>query len=123
MPFLDRVLKVRRMFRVSYRTVLCRLSEMKELDDNVWRKFQIEYNSRYRKTLKKADEPQPASADKFMSSYPEAYRVNEPDRLSESDFIPDRLARLVRQALEDGIISLTQLPHSGTRFHLICRRA
>jgi len=56
-------------------------------------------------TLKKADEPQPASTDKFMASYSEASPAYEPEKLSETDFIPNRLARLVRQALEDEIIS------------------
>ncbi|MEA4882999.1 MAG: helix-turn-helix domain-containing protein [Clostridia bacterium] len=108
LPFVDRVLKVKRMFRVSYKTVLYRLSETHRLDDNLWGKFQGEYRRRYGKTLKMADEPQPASADDFMASYPEAYRAVEPCELSEADFVPDRLARLVRQALEGGHISLSR---------------
>jgi len=108
LPFLDRVLKVKRMFRVSYQTVLCRLAETMNPADNVWRKFQVEYKKRYGKTLKRADEPQPASTDKFMASYSESYRAHEPERLSETDFIPDKLARLVRQALEDEVISLSR---------------
>lgn len=105
---MDRVLKVKRMFKVSYKTVLYRLSETRKLDDNLWGKFQGEYRRRYGKTLKVADEPQPASADDFMASYPEPYRAMEPYELSEADFVPDRLARLVRQALEDGHISLSR---------------
>lgn len=108
LPFVDRVLKVKRMFRVSYKTVLYRLSETRKLDDNLWGKFQGEYRRRYGKTLKLADEPQPASADDFMASYPETYRSMEPYELSEVDFVPDRLARLVRQALEDGHLSLSR---------------
>jgi len=108
LPFVDRVLKVKRMFKVSYKTVLYRLSETRKLDDNLWGKFQGEYRRRYGKTLKVADEPQPASADDFMASYPEPYRAMEPYELSEADFVPDRLARLVRQALEDGHISLSR---------------
>jgi len=38
--------------------------------------------------------------NKFMASYSEASPAYEPEKLSETDFIPDRLARLVRQALE-----------------------
>lgn len=75
LPFGDRILKVKRMFRVSHKTVLYRVVETMNLDDNVWRKFQVEYSRRYGKTLKKADEPQPASTDKFMTSYSEAYRA------------------------------------------------
>ena len=108
LPFLDRVLKVKRMFRVSYKTVLYRLAETMNPNDNVWRKFQVEHSRRHGRTLKKADEPQPASTDKFMASCSEAYRAQEPEKLSETDFIPDRLARLVRQALEDGVISLSR---------------
>jgi len=108
LPFLDRVLKVKRMFRVSYKTVLYRISETMNPRSNVWLQFQVEHNKRYGRTLKKADEPQPASTDKFMASYSEASPAYEPEKLSETDFIPDRLARLVRQALEDEIISLSR---------------
>jgi Zn-dependent peptidase ImmA (M78 family) len=107
LPFLDRVLKVKRMFRVSYKTVLYRISETMNPSGNVWLQFQLEHNKRYGKTLKKADEPQPASTDKFMASYSEVLPAYEPEKLSKTDFIPDRLARLVRQALEDEIISLS----------------
>ncbi len=108
LPFVDRVLKVKRMFRVSYKTVLYRLSETHRLDDNLWGRFQGQYRRRHGKTLKLADEPQPVWADDFMASYPESYRAVEPYELSEADFVPDRLARLVRQALEDGHISLSR---------------
>ena len=108
LPFLDRVLKVKRMFRVSYKTVLYRISETMNPRGNVWLQFQVEHNKRYGRTLKKADEPQPASTDKFMASYSEASPAYEPEKLSETDFIPNRLARLVRQALEDEIISLSR---------------
>ena len=40
LPLVDRVLKVKRIFRVSYRTVLYRLSEQEAYGKAIWQKFQ-----------------------------------------------------------------------------------
>lgn len=106
LPFLDRVLKVKRIFQVSYKTVLYRLSEAGKLDINVWQRFQNEYRARHGRTLMKEDEPDALAADAFKASFPEASRAREPEVLSGADFVEDRLSRLVRQAIEAGAISL-----------------
>lgn len=89
LPFYDRVLKLKRMFRVSYRTVLFRLSGMDGLGNGVWGRFQAEHRRRCGDKLSNAD-------------------TAELERLTSSDFVPDRFARLVRRALEEGLISVSR---------------
>lgn len=106
LPFLDRVLKVKRIFQVSYKTVLYRLSEFVGSEINVWQRFQLEYRSRHGRTLMKADEPEGLVPDAFEATLPEASKAREPEDLSRADFVEDRLSRLVRQAVETSVISL-----------------
>lgn len=106
LPFVDRVLKVKRIFQVSYKTVLYRLSEAGTHETNVWQRFQNEYRARHGRTLMKEDEPEALAADAFQASFPEASKAREPEDLSRADFVEDRLSRLVRQAVEGGAISL-----------------
>jgi Zn-dependent peptidase ImmA (M78 family)/DNA-binding XRE family transcriptional regulator len=102
-PLILRVLKVKRMFRVSYKTVLYRLVETKRESRDVWQTFQRQHLQRFGKTLSKADEPSALKAGEFAWNW---NRAGEPDGLSESDFLEDRLHRLVRRALERKVISL-----------------
>lgn len=106
LPFVDRVLKVKRIFQVSYKTVLYRLAETAQPAFNVWQRFQLDYRARHGRTLMKEDEPEALAADAFKASFPEASRAGEPEDLSGADFVEDRLSRLVRQAVESGEISL-----------------
>jgi Zn-dependent peptidase ImmA (M78 family)/DNA-binding XRE family transcriptional regulator len=102
-PLLDRVLKVKRMFRVSYKTVLYRLVETGRVSRHVWPIFQRQHAQRRGKTLRKVDEPSPVKASEFSWNWS---RAGEPEGVSEYDFLEDRLYRLVRTALERKIISL-----------------
>ncbi len=108
LAFVDRVLKVKRMFRVSYRTVLYRLSETSGFGTGIWRRFQGEYQLRHGRTLLKDDEPEALAADAFRATFPESSRAGEPEDLSPADFMEDRLLRLVRQAVESEAISLAR---------------
>lgn len=101
LPFLDRVLKVKRMYRVSYKTVLHRLVENEWEKPSAWGKFQALYKARFNTTLRKASEPAGLSPHEFDWN-----RAGEPDRLSEYDFVQDRLYRLARVAYEREVISL-----------------
>lgn len=84
--FVDRVMKMKRHFLVSYKTVLRRLIELGVVDKEIWRVFGRFYQSRFDKPLKGSkDEPFP---------------------LAEPDFREDRLDLLVRQAWEKRLISL-----------------
>ncbi len=108
MALVDRVLKVKRMFRVSYRTVLYRLSETGAYGPEIWRRFQAEVKRRTGRTLLKDDEPEAVAADAFRASFPEPSRAGEPEDLSPADFMEDRLFRLVRRAVEEDEISLAR---------------
>ena len=99
LSLLDRVLKVKRIFRVSYKTVLHRLVESRQVDSTVWQFFKLQHRNRYGKTLGKSDEP---------LALVSLRRSEEPDRLSNSDFVEDRLSRLVRQAFERRLISVVR---------------
>ena len=102
-PLYERILKVKRIFHVSYKTVLIRLVQMGEAPKNVFQIFQVQHQRRFGKTLKKVDEPQPLTENQF-----DAKRGLEPDRLSDADCLDDRLRRLVRRAIESDEISLSR---------------
>lgn len=103
LPLLDRVLKVKRIFRVSYKTVLYRLTETKRVPKEAWGIFQAQHKRRFGKGLTKVDEPERLREGEFRLNWA---RAGEPDGLSEYDFVEDRLSRLVRNALESEVISL-----------------
>lgn len=102
-PLLVRVLKVKRIFRVSYKTVLYRLVESKREPKDVWRAFQVQHRDYFGKTLRKTEEPKALEKGEFAWNWS---RAGEPEGLSQHDFVEDRLSRLVRQALEQEHISL-----------------
>lgn len=104
--FVDRVLKLKRIFRVSYRTVLYRLSENPRFGKKVWARFQALYAQKFGHTLQKADEPDALGADAFRAATERA--ADEPDRLSPTDFAEDRLRLLVRRAVEREVITLAR---------------
>lgn len=103
LPLLFRVLKVKRMFRVSYKTVLHRLIESGREPKDVWKAFQKQHKEHFGRTLRKVDEPARLLEGEFRLDWS---RAGEPDGLSENDFLQDRLSRLVRKALEEDAISL-----------------
>jgi len=105
LPLVDRVHKVKRIYQVSYKTVLYRLSE--SYGNSIWGKYQSAYKLRTGKTLSITDEPEALSPDKFQQS-PEALRSQEPDSLSPSHFMEDRLSRLVRNAIEKDKITMSR---------------
>jgi Zn-dependent peptidase ImmA (M78 family) len=93
--WIDRVLKVKRIFHVSYKTVLMRLIENGMVDKSIWIKFNHEYQLRFNRVLNFKEEP--AGIDSA-----------EPYRLQQFDFYEDRLSRLVRTAVEKDTISLSR---------------
>jgi len=88
LPLVDRVLHVKRIFRVSYQTVLVRLVESRQVDPaKVWMIFKAQWKRRSAQALTKKVEPMP---------------------LAEVDFLEDRLSRLVRKAVESEKITLSR---------------
>ncbi len=108
MSLWERVLKVKHMFCISYRTVLYRLAEPGYVGKDIWPMFQAESKKRTGRTLLQKDEPQRLAVSAFKASFPEARRAGEPERLSPIAFKEDRLPLLVRRAVEEGKITLSR---------------
>lgn len=108
LSLIDRVLKVKRIFRVSYRTVLHRLAPEYNGPGNIWTRFQMDCKRRYGRTLLRDDEPYALTHDEFRAGFPENRSADEPDSLSRADFMQDRLVSLVRKAIEQEKISLSR---------------
>jgi Zn-dependent peptidase ImmA (M78 family)/transcriptional regulator with XRE-family HTH domain len=111
LPLFDRVLKVKRVFRVSWRTVLFRLSEGMS-DPNQRKRLWIHFANAYKqinsKVLLKMDEPQGVGADAYRA-LSDLHRAGpEPAGMDRHDFQGDRLWRLVRQATLGGNITLAR---------------
>lgn len=90
LSLLERVLKVKRIFHVSHQTVLSRLSESQRSGANIYMMFNAAYKKKYGKSLSRKEE----------------FCGREPFQLTTFDFQEDRLARLVRKALESEKISV-----------------
>ena len=93
--FVDRVFKVKRIFRVSYKTVLSRLIEYGDVDSSIWKKFNIAYQRRFNRRLSFKEEPM-------------GMDTSEPFGMQRFDFFEDRFSRLTREALEKDKISLSR---------------
>ena len=88
-----RVIKVKRIFRVSYKTLFYRLVESGSETPEIRRAFQRQHRSQFGKTLRGADAPEAAlRTSEFAWNW---NRSEEPAGLSRHDFIEDRLSRLV----------------------------
>lgn len=103
LPLYDRVLKIKRIFRVSYRTVLYRLVERRYKD--IWPIFLAEAKRREGRPLLKTDEPAPMEPGEFQAGVGADPARREPSQLSGFDFVADRKQRLVRKAVQDELIS------------------
>jgi len=88
--FVDRVFKVKRIFKVSYKTILMRLEGTSSFDNSIWRKFNGMYMQRFKRSLGGKVEPQP------MNPY---------------DFQENRLYSLVRKAIQNEQITI----HKGAQ--------
>ncbi len=93
--WVDRVFKVKRIFRVSYKTVLARLQDHGVADKSIWPKFNIAYQQRFNRKLSFKEEP--------MGIDPA-----EPYGMQRFDFYEDRFSRLIRAAVEKDEISLSR---------------
>lgn len=78
-PLIDRVLKVKRMFRVSYKDRPLP-ARRERASRRVWQILQRQHAQRFGKTLSKADEPNPLKASEFSWNWD---RAGEPQGVSE----------------------------------------
>lgn len=99
----ERVLKVKRIFRVSYKTVLYRLHQEGRTD--IWARFNVDTKRRTGKTLPRIVEPEALDPAAFLGPV-EGRKGHEPGQLTEFDFVTDRRQRLVRKAVEGDEISI-----------------
>jgi hypothetical protein len=99
-------MKLKRMFRVSYKTVLYRVQETTNIGNSIWGRFQAQFKARYGRTLSGKEEPEGLKAGSFHSMMAEARSADEPDRLSPFEFTEDRLNRLVRRGIEEEQITM-----------------
>ncbi len=109
LPLVDRVFKVKRVFKVSWRTVLYRYTEkLSPVQKNkAWMSFNIAYKARNGSTLLKHDEPDGVSREVYKIGF-QRRAGREPYPLDQYDFQEDRLPKLVREAVEQGLISLSR---------------
>ncbi len=106
LPLVRLVFKLKRIFRVSWKSVLYRIASQHPNGGRLWGIFQSEYRSMTGHTLGKTDEPERLVAKDFRSVRPSARVADEPEHLVDGDFVEDRLSRLVRQAVEADEISI-----------------
>lgn len=110
LPLLDRLLKVKRVFRVSWRTIAYRLSEGLPNPDKqrLWMRINGEHRARYGRPLLKHEEPEGIPENAFRDPRAPKAESGEPAGLDAHDFQADLLARLVRRAAEAEEISLSR---------------
>ena len=102
LDIIDRVMKAKRMFRVSWRTILHRATELG--DETAWGRFHGAYERKHGSLLERTEEPRALGSGDFRPSP----ATREPKGLDEADFREDRLMRLVRDAVEREHISLSR---------------
>jgi Zn-dependent peptidase ImmA (M78 family) len=105
LAFVDRVLKIKKIFKVSYKTLLIRLVQFDSslsLSPLIIR-FSQDYKAKYHHDLKDYYEPDSLTLDATnpVASY-------DPQELDVSELIEDRFSRLVRDAYENEIISMSR---------------
>jgi Zn-dependent peptidase ImmA (M78 family)/DNA-binding XRE family transcriptional regulator len=104
--FMEAVFKIKRIFRVSWKTVVYRLVSQLGGSKDLWGRFYGEYKRRTGRSLRATEEPGGLLRDEFTAG--PAPRGLEPEQLSRSDFVEDRLARLVRRALSEKKITIAR---------------
>jgi len=98
--WIKRILHIKRIFKVSYRTVIMRLIEMGKADSSIWQNFAIEHKRLTGKSLANHHEPESLSNKDFSAQ--------EPAALDNIDFTETRLQFLVRKAFERDIITMSR---------------
>jgi Zn-dependent peptidase ImmA (M78 family) len=108
LSFVDRVMKTKRIFHVSWKTVVYRLTQTGKMPKHAWGMFQAQFKQKYGRSVGRTEEPEGASQRYFSGDASSARSGDEPDQLSSIDFQEDRLLRLIREALDAKLISLSR---------------
>ena len=109
LSFYDMVIKLKRHFKVSYQTILVRLSNDKDHWYELMEDFSAAYEQKTGKKLTRKDEAEPLlSKDDFKAKKPVPKKAQEPVNLDDYDFDETRLDKLVRESLLNDKISLSR---------------
>lgn len=109
LSLLQVVMKLKAIFRVSWKTVLYRYSQQPGVDSRkVWARFHTEAKRRFGRTLGPTEEPNALQDDDWYSPSPVLRLADEPENLRSSVFVEDRLSRLVRRAIEEKKITMSR---------------
>lgn len=110
MGLVERVFKVKRIFHVSWKTIVFRAALRSPNPAKAWPQFYSAYKKTTGKSLKGVEEPDGLAPGAFGSNSvaPVPRIADEPEHLLPSDFAEDRLLRLVRKGVEGGTISLSR---------------
>lgn len=100
MHWIDVILTLKRIFKVSWKTVMMRLIANNLLDSSAWRNFHVQYKRKYGVSLKGYKEPNPLPASSFTAE--------EPETLRKTDFPVNQLESLVSLALDQGKITMSK---------------
>lgn len=100
LSFVDAVLKVKGIFKVSWKTVVHRVASAHGDPSRVWQSFYSQYSRQYGRNLSGVEEPGGLAAHAFQPT-PAVRPGEEPDHLTPNAFKEDRLRRLVRRALDE----------------------
>lgn len=102
-PLSLRVLTTKRIFRVGYRSVLRRLVTGGYEDSGIRLRFHDDYMARHGNALSRDDEAQSLADSEFSWDWK---RATEPAPLSEHDCRDFRFECLLRQAADEGLVSI-----------------
>ncbi len=112
LDFVHRVFKLKRMFRVSYQTVLRRLAENRKAagEPKAYEKLYELWDSSYERYFgttieSKKFEPEPLDP----SGFSQVYRAKEREELSGSDFVEEGMRNLVRKAYDQELITISKV--------------
>ena len=106
LSIVQRVLKLKGIFRVSWMTVLHRAREHE--GSALWGDFLKAHERKYGKRLGRVDEPRALRPAAFSHSFAEDRPSHEPEGLAPGVFVQDRLDLLVRRAVEKQAITLSR---------------
>lgn len=109
LPFVDRVLKLKTMFRVSWQSVVYRYAvEMpREQRSALFERFRSDYHEKTGRTIARTEEPDGLAAKAFREGASTlGLAADEPEQASRFGLHSDRLLRLVRLGIEREEISL-----------------
>ncbi|MEA3286194.1 MAG: XRE family transcriptional regulator [Candidatus Marinimicrobia bacterium] len=108
MPFVNRVLRVKRIFNVSYKTILYRINEELDGKRNIWVMFYAGYKRQFGRSISKHAEPSGIQRKNFRSYEPESKISEEPENLDKGEFGDGQYLSLIRKAIESENISVSK---------------